>query len=226
MTTLVDLQKTCYVCGNMGNYTGIGSTNTFCGTPDLDTRPPEMERSTISFWVQRCEVCGYCADDISTGTSGVVDLPKTQEYNDLLEGGSLSDLAATFLCSAMLQEAAGDQTGAGWAALHAAWVCDDAYDRPSADRCRAEALRHFNSARLAGESIADDKGIEDAIIADLLRRSGQFDETLEHCGDSLSRPCEPIIDGMLRFQIALAQRKDANCYTIAAAREFAEERSH
>jgi hypothetical protein len=57
MTTLYREKSRCAVCGIATEYTSIGSTNAF-GSPDLDTRPPEMQRSTIFAWVQRCPECG------------------------------------------------------------------------------------------------------------------------------------------------------------------------
>ena len=58
MTTVYHQNITCAICGTEFEYTGIASTNAF-GPTDLDTQPPEMERSTIDAWVQRCPQCGY-----------------------------------------------------------------------------------------------------------------------------------------------------------------------
>lgn len=55
MTTLYEAKAQCAVCGTESEYTGIGSTNSF-GSPDLDTRPLKMKRSTIVDWIQRCPV--------------------------------------------------------------------------------------------------------------------------------------------------------------------------
>jgi hypothetical protein len=55
----------CHVCGKASPQFGIGSTNAY-GYADLDSRPPEMRRSTIGYWVHRCPVCGCCAADLET----------------------------------------------------------------------------------------------------------------------------------------------------------------
>lgn len=34
------------------------------GPPDFDTRPAEMARFTVGYWVQECAHCGYAARDI------------------------------------------------------------------------------------------------------------------------------------------------------------------
>lgn len=64
MTTTVPHHSVCGVCGGISEQTGLQSTNAF-GSPDLDLRPPEMERSTMCYWVQTCPQCGYCASDIA-----------------------------------------------------------------------------------------------------------------------------------------------------------------
>lgn len=49
MTRIVPSKCKCAVCGAKSRYNVIASTNTFGGGPDLDLRPPEMERSTMPY---------------------------------------------------------------------------------------------------------------------------------------------------------------------------------
>ncbi|MBR4908658.1 MAG: hypothetical protein IKZ43_06585 [Acidaminococcaceae bacterium] len=46
MTTMFRQKYKCAVCGAEQEFYGIASTNSF-GSPDLDLRPPEMQRSTM-----------------------------------------------------------------------------------------------------------------------------------------------------------------------------------
>jgi hypothetical protein len=179
-----------------------------------------MERETIPYWVQRCETCGYCAADISAGTTSAQAVVASREYQDLLNSDLLPELAANFLCAARLEEAAGRQADAGWEALHAAWASDDAESHVSAHQCRSEALRLFEAARLTGEPIAEDGATERAIIPDLLRRTQQFHEAAEHCRDSLPFATDHVLNQVLRFEIALADMNDASCHTIDEAEQF------
>ena len=57
MTTQSAEECTCAVCGRVSMQGVIMSTNAF-GSPDLDLRPPPMERFTIDHWVQECPHCG------------------------------------------------------------------------------------------------------------------------------------------------------------------------
>jgi hypothetical protein len=83
MTTLHKQKIECAVCGTETEYTGIGSTSAF-GSMDLDTRPPELERSTIFAWVQRCPECGYCASDVSQAPRHAASLVRSSEYVEQL----------------------------------------------------------------------------------------------------------------------------------------------
>lgn len=74
-TTIMEVSSKCYVCGKTLKYKTWMSTNQF-GSPDLDTRAPEMARSTMFMWVKCCPSCGYCASDVSEGPLGVSELEK------------------------------------------------------------------------------------------------------------------------------------------------------
>ena len=67
MTTIFEEENHCSVCGSKSVQAVIRSTNTM-GPPDLDTRPAEMERSTINYWIQTCPSCGFCYPDPLTGS--------------------------------------------------------------------------------------------------------------------------------------------------------------
>ena len=51
-----------------------------------------------------------------------------------------------------------------------------------------------------------------AIKADLLRRSGQFDQLIEEFSDIVIG--EEIYDNVIQFQIEKALEKDTKCYTV------------
>ncbi len=53
MITIRDEEQICAMCGAKSTHRGIMSTNAF-GSPDLDLRPPEMERSTMGSILRGC----------------------------------------------------------------------------------------------------------------------------------------------------------------------------
>ncbi|GAB4197801.1 MAG: hypothetical protein OHK0022_16400 [Roseiflexaceae bacterium] len=216
MTTLFRKEKTCAVCGATGTYTEVGSTNRM-GSPDLDTRPPEMMRSTIDFWLDRCLSCGYCAPDVDQVQPGVAALVSSPVYQAQSQDPAYSELANRFLCWALIQEQLGDHSGAGWSRLRAAWVCDDNEQREAAVNCRRRAVDTLLHARAQGETFIEGVGSEEALLADLLRRSGQFERAAATCQDGLARDPEPPLRQILLFQQARALAEDGACYTMGDA---------
>ena len=84
MTTQNSVTIICTLCNKENEFTEIMSSNEF-GSPDLDTRPPEMMRSTIFTWVQQCSRCGYCASNISINRPKAQDVIIGQEYKNQLK---------------------------------------------------------------------------------------------------------------------------------------------
>jgi hypothetical protein len=112
MTRLGEKERTCYLCGATHVYPGVISTSE-CGAPDLDTRPAEMLRSTLPYWIQRCPACGYCAPDVARGTPAFREIVADRAYQRRIRDASYTELANNFRGWATLQEAIGDVVEAG-----------------------------------------------------------------------------------------------------------------
>lgn len=216
MTTLYKEKARCAVCGSETEYTGIGSTNAF-GSPDLDTRPPEMQRSTIFAWVQRCPECGHCATDVSKAPSQAATVVHSPEYTLQLSDLTFTELANRFLCKALIDESSGDYAAAGWALIHAAWACDDAEKPEPARTCRSKALDMIEKALGDGKEVAEQDGTDTAIQVDLLRRAGRLTEARQLISTKRSTITEEIISKILDFQDVLLTKGDEACHTIAEA---------
>lgn len=209
MTRIFPVEKACFVCGQKSSYTVIGSTNQL-RPPDLDTRPGEMMRSTLPYWVQECPDCGYCAPDISAGPLIAADVIESEPYLAQKRDKRYPELANSFLCWALIQEQDEDYSGAGWAAVHAAWACDDEPMAEAAVHCRRKALVLFQQA----ETFARGPGAEEAIIADLLRRSHQFDQVAAVCRAGLAKDPPKQIAALLQLQQKLARQEDAGSHPV------------
>ncbi len=242
MTTHYKKKLRCALCGNEAEFTGIGSTNAL-GSPDLDTRPSQMRRSTIFAWVQRCPVCGYCASDVSKEQPGLEELlckaiidqkakdPEgaawalihaawvcdDAEYRRQLIDHEFPELANSFLCKAIIDQEAKDHVGAAWALIHAAWVCDDADLSEKAVICRDKAANMLITAEQHGQQIAEQNGVSTAILIDLLRRSGRMDDATKAIAKRRLWITEDIIIRILDFQADLVRKGDMRCYTISEA---------
>jgi hypothetical protein len=216
MTTMDLVSKKCAICGHDGTYTVIMSTSSF-GAPDLDLRPPEIARSNLHYQIQRCPSCGYCAPDISTAEVVASKVIQREPYRHQLEAPELPELANSFLCSAMVHDAADDRLAAGLATLRAAWICDDHEMNDQAAGIRKRAAEHLWQVHAAGQEFAGGGGGEEAMLTDVMRRAGQFESARQVCGSGLEKTPEDVIDSVLRYQLLLIERKDLGRYTIEDA---------
>ena len=218
MTTQFEEKKRCGICGFESEYTGIGSTNRF-GSADLDTRPPEMERSTIFAWVQRCPECGYCNNDVSKSPAGAKEVMGGKEYQDQLNDSAYPVLANSFLCDAIICREAGNYAHATWGLIRAAWACDDAGKPEQASTCREKAADMLALAQQHGQKVCSDARAHAAMLVDLLRRSGQAERAKQILATKPQGTDGDVIDLVMSYQGALIARNDVSCHTIAEAQE-------
>jgi hypothetical protein len=216
LKTFGEKKKTCFLCGTESTHTGLISTASL-GSTDLDSRPPEPERSSLSYWIHTCPSCGYCAPDLSEGDRAFEAVVRGDEYRNTLENPSIPRLAGQFLCWALLQESGKEYDKAGWGAIHAAWACDDAGAGQWAAKCRKRASELLVRAREMGQWFAEDAGLEEAILVDLLRRAGRFEEALKLCGERLNKEPEETVKVILLYQKALIGKSDDSRHTVAEA---------
>jgi hypothetical protein len=216
VTTVFKEKESCRVCGTVSEHFRFGSINSF-GSPDLDTRPPQMIRSTLKFQIRRCTMCGYCAPDLADASTQVFEIVKMDFYQTQLFHPEFSVLVNNFLCHSIIQRALGALDEAGWSSVRAAWVCDDEQVPHAARQCRAQAIRLFQLCQRTGVSFASDPGVEEAVLADLYRRIGQFEQVHPLCQQGIAKNPSDTIYQMLNFQIALAKQQDPVCHVIAEA---------
>ena len=193
-------------------FPNIASTNQF-GSPDLDMRPPEMLRSTMNTWVQCCENCGYSAPCIGDGDTSVSSVIASSKYESLRSYTSFPKLANQFLCWKLIAESEGKYDSAGWAALHAAWVCDDSNKCKEAIQCREYAISMFEHAIDKEIKFAEDSNSAFALLADLFRRVGEFEMAFSLCKNLLGRKDIGNITDIAKFQMALIMKEDIGCHS-------------
>jgi hypothetical protein len=223
MTTLFRQDVTCAICETVSTHVRVGSSNVLFG-PDLDSRPGEMLRSTIEYWIQACPACGYCAPDLAKAPPDRKRLVESEAYR--AQGGRPggSSAATHYLRWAWIQDQEGAYADAGWAAMRAAWVCDDVGSAGRARDCRLQALTLFQKASQAGQRFASSPLMEAAVTADICRRVGRFEDALaavERGEQILQQDAQTthvgVIPDVLVFQRQLIQREDAQRYTVAEA---------
>lgn len=213
MTTMFKARVQCAVCGKDNEFYEIGSTNSF-GSMDLDTRPPEMQRSTMSHWVQVCPHCGYVSSEISDEPTKGLTEDLLKEY--WAEASFLtSELAQKFYVKYKIELLKGDVKSAFFAILHAAWACDDNVLYSTGDAKEAVRCRELALGKLSAQWYDDkDENIK-VLRADVLRRAGHFQELLEEY-KSVAFENE-LLNTILAFQKHLAKQQNTGCYTVEDA---------
>jgi hypothetical protein len=214
MTTFVEKSVTCSVCGERAQVTIMGSTNQF-GYPDLDLRPPEMARSTIWMWLQECPGCGYCAEDIKEVDPEARAIANGNAFIKLRESiADLHDVARRFRTAAFIAAERGFPAAAFQHTLHEAWVHDDCQDDVRASAARLNAVDHINQAHRDQIRLYDDEGADAAMIAELLRRAGEFQRGEGICRATLDDECADHVRQILRYELELCSARDAGCHTM------------
>jgi hypothetical protein len=204
----------CIVCSAESEYTTIGSTNRD-GYPDLDGRPPEMERSTIDARVQQCPACGYCARSVEAPNDKAADIVQSQKYRDQLSCPEYPKLANSYLCCAIVEEGSFDFSSALRSLISAAWVCDDLCRLPQAIICREKAVDILQRAEQQGQFKSYPEGDIAILLVDLLRRSGHMESAQNIIAARYSGIADALIKRMLDFQKSLIVQNDISCHNIA-----------
>lgn len=212
MTTFFTATQTCAVCGASVSCAMLGSSSAF-GSPDLDLRPAEMQRSTMSVWLQECPRCRYVSEDIEVASANAQAILASDPYQQLVADTKVPELARRFARQALLN--ASDREQAGRALLHAAWVCDDEGAVQDAIRYRCQAadvlgaLQPFDDTN-EGASLG-------AVLVDVLRRVQRFSEAKALSATLLALNSvsshEPLAQ-VLGYQIQRCDAGDAECHTM------------
>ena len=215
MTTIIPVETECSLCGARSKQRLIGSMQTL-GLPDLDTRPAELARSALPYGVQRCPTCGYCARDISLEYPEAERVIHSPAYEKILHKRTVTEKARQFLAWAAIQAENGEYGGAGWSSLHAAWVCDDAEKVKGAVECRQLAVERFSRqlAQLGHITGLDEPSIIRLVLADLYRRTGQFDLAAGRAREGQERHPSDIVRFALELELALIEDQDSACHSL------------
>ena len=199
----------CSVCGIESEQKVLVSTNAF-GSPDLDLRPPEMQRSTMKWWIQECPHCGYVSTSIEDETNISIEYLNSYEYCTCSNNSFKSELAEKFYKYYKINLSDNNEEDAFYAILHAAWSCDDIGDTDNAIYCRKLAIAEI-------EKIIENNDNETLKVqkADLFRRAGLFDALIENYNPLDFE--DEILQKIISFQIQKSIEKDSSVYTVANA---------
>lgn len=229
MTTFQRVMATCAVCGQVSEHEGLTSTNAF-GSMDLDSRPPEMERSTIDMRIMRCPGCGYCVQDIGNeitfsliGKEIALRVLASERYHEMQSNKKYVQLARDYACSALIWEECGRTDRAISAWMNAAWAMDDEKKAGPAAPLRREAVKGLlKSLSTKASAPADERASVQIVIIDLQRRAGDMEEALE----TLSRATKDagkLLEQLFAYEEHLISSGDRKCHRVDEAVKWAED---
>lgn len=220
MTTVFLSDKICFVCGAKSKYPLIDHSLGNVGSRDLDGRPTHIRRSAVYLWIQRCPACGYCAPEITEGEDRDRAAVHTPDYQQLLNDKTFPETGDAFLCHAYIMKNRELFADAGWAALFAAWICDDNGFPDSARSCRGRAVDFFIASRSRQQCFAETTEEEDLYLVDLYRRRSFFDTASAMCEKALNDPHSDRIYDLLSYERELVDAKDDCAHNDAEAEEL------
>ena len=198
-------------------FSVLGSTSAF-GASDLDTRPPEMKRSTMCYWLQTCPECGYAAGQVSNRSSIDRTFLDSKPYKMCDGLNFTSNLSKAFYRHYLIMMADENKSEAFFALLHASWACDDSKDIQNASNVRGKAIEIADG--LLKQRNFNQKDVVSLIRADIMRRVCRFEELLE-LYDNMNYD-DDLLNKIVDFQRELARRKCSNCLSVKDAVKYAE----
>lgn len=162
--------------------------------PDLDLRPGEPARSTLTHWVQNC-YCGASAPDVTRLPAAAGEALQSAAYAALRAPGP----AGPFLRWAHIATHLGQTADAAEATLQAAWALDDLGPARAADA----ASHRLEAVRLAGDAASLEAALRQI---DILRRAGAFPRA-----EAAARALEGLDEGaaaIREFQLGRIAARD------------------
>jgi len=226
MTLSFPFKIKCAICNKESEHFVLLSERR-SGYSDLDLRPGGHGRENLKFKIQRCPFCGYCAFNISKEAlkyfagknyskivKKISKIISSKAYKRQLNSRSFPKLTNYYLCGAMILEALGEYMAAVHEALSAAWVADDAKKKIAAKKSRLRAVELYKKAIRSGQKFPDKRGTGEAVIADVLRRAGRFNEALKYCEQGLKKKPDEVLFKILNYQKTLIKRHDIKRHTV------------
>jgi hypothetical protein len=167
----------------------------------------------MAYRVQTCPACGHSSFDISTGQDSTLRIVRSAAYRKVRADDRLPAEARRYLCAAMLIEAEQEDDGEraathGFWELWAAWSCEDFDDPDGAVACRRRAVKSLSRCLASGGTFIRLAGMDYVVIADCLRRCGDFAASLDWIERGLAAEIDPRARVQLDYERSLAEAAD------------------
>ena len=216
MTSYRSIEVSCAVCGSKTTKHRLSSSSSF-GSPDLDLRPPQMTRSTLSDWLEECRACGFVSSDLEHAELGVDRIMAKEHYSSIFTGPLSGTIVGRCLRRSILDEELGNIVAAAEHALWAAWAADDK-GSAAAKQYRSRAADLFLSGRSSLLSGSEQRTILDTKLVDILRRAERWEEAINLADGLLAVDrLDMTLKQVVAFGKRMAEVGDFGVYTVETA---------
>jgi hypothetical protein len=189
---------------------------------DLDTRPPQMMRSTIGLRIQHCGHCGFCSSSIDDleefeglGKQDLLEAIQAEGYQRMLHDGGIPEKARHYACRAMLLDLCPDKAATSFSWLSAAWIIDDSSHPELAAPFRLIAADALQAA-LAGRTEIAEVATLLMVIVDVRRRAGDEKGALGAL-DRLPPGVDDFMLSLFEYERRLIMAGDRSCHAVSDA---------
>ncbi len=200
-------EVTCAVCGSSSLQDILLVSNSNSSFNSIFYSVP-LARNTLMYQIQECPTCRYCAPDITLADVKIKDIVNTGNYLQIANNGEISALIRRYLQYSYCAEVLEDNKTAFFGYLTASWICDDTNEMRLGKKCREKAIEFMIKCKNNGDYIWNHPGFFELMLADLYRRTAQFEKGSKMIEVGLSKVVEPILKSSLEFTSSRINRWD------------------
>lgn len=219
MATLAFVEKSCFVCGAVNNYSELTTLST-AAPVGIDGHPGDVKVLIAS--INYCPSCGYASEDVSFADPTIATIVLDDEYQSLFKNNKIDSQVKKFLCAAFIKRVTNDFSTAAKMMLNAVWVAEYLNLKESfISQLRQSTLEIMMEAQENNDPFELTIWHEAQLIIELYRRERAFDDALELCrfalqDDKLSKNIEEL----LKYEHALCKIEDSAPKTIRDMKDF------
>lgn len=219
MATLAFVEKTCFVCGSVNNYSELTTLST-AAPVGIDGHPGDVKLLIAS--INYCPSCGYATDDVSFADPQIATIVLDDEYQSLFKNEKIDSQIKKFLCAAFIKKATHDYSGAAKMMQSSVWVAEYLNLKESfISQLRQSTLEVMMEAQEHNDPFELTIWHEAQLVVELYRREKAFDDALEICRYVLQQEkLTKSVEDMLKYEHALCKIEDSAPKTMRDLKDF------
>lgn len=219
MATLAFVEKTCFVCGAVNNYSELTSLST-AAPVGIDGHPGDVKMLIAS--INYCPSCGFATEDVSFADPQIATVVLDEEYQSLFNNENIDSQVKKFICAAFIKKITKDYSGSAKMMLNAVWVAEYLNLKESfVSQLRQSTLEVMMEAQEKNDPFELTIWHEAQLIVELYRREKAYEDALELCRFVLQEEnLNKNVEEMLKYEHALCKVEDPGPKTIRDMKDF------